>query len=215
MAKPDWISLNKTSGNGNQTVEVQCSVNTGKQRDGSINIVTTGGITKTVNIFQKRKPIEKYQFRITGTIWVQNRGTFPIEALYVFLELTNTDNENYDEQLLEIGRYDTEIGEANTVGIEFDTDFEVNTHPDQAPFNIVKGIRLSITPDKTNTNIDGVTLGEVIFEYNYLQSIIIEDKEFTNGLLELTDKTIFLPTDDTNININNTQGSPIMIQNVY
>lgn len=53
MAKPDWISLNKTSGNGNQTIEVQCSVNTGEQRDGSIDIVTAGGITKTVNIFQK------------------------------------------------------------------------------------------------------------------------------------------------------------------
>ena len=53
MAKPDWISLNKTSGNGNQTIEVQCSENTGEPRNGSINIVTTRGITKTVNIFQK------------------------------------------------------------------------------------------------------------------------------------------------------------------
>lgn len=43
MAKPDWITLDKNNGQGDQTIQVQCSENTGEQRTGSINVVTGGG----------------------------------------------------------------------------------------------------------------------------------------------------------------------------
>ena len=56
MAKPTWITINPTSGNGDKSISVTASQNTGNSRSG--NISTSGkGITKTVNISQKNKLI--------------------------------------------------------------------------------------------------------------------------------------------------------------
>lgn len=54
MAKPDWITLSKNSGTGNDTVTVTAAKNTtGAARSGSIT-VTAGGVTKTVSITQEK-----------------------------------------------------------------------------------------------------------------------------------------------------------------
>lgn len=54
MAKPDWITLSKSSGTGNDTVTVTAAKNTtGAARSGSIT-VTAGGVTKTVSITQEK-----------------------------------------------------------------------------------------------------------------------------------------------------------------
>ena len=54
MAKPDWITLSKSSGTGNDTVTVTAAKNTtGAARSGSI-IVTAGGVAKTVSITQEQ-----------------------------------------------------------------------------------------------------------------------------------------------------------------
>lgn len=61
MAKPDWITLSKTSGSGNDTVTVTASRNTSTSaRSGSIQ-VRSGSITRTVSISQegaKSLPLE-------------------------------------------------------------------------------------------------------------------------------------------------------------
>lgn len=52
MAKPDWITLSKTSGSGNDTVTVTASRNTSTSaRSGSIQ-VRSGSITRTVSVSQ-------------------------------------------------------------------------------------------------------------------------------------------------------------------
>lgn len=54
MAKPDWITLSKSSGTGNDTVTVTAAKNTtGAARSGSIT-VTAGGVAKTVSITQEK-----------------------------------------------------------------------------------------------------------------------------------------------------------------
>nr|DAG92036.1 MAG TPA: hypothetical protein [Herelleviridae sp.] len=53
MAKPDWITLSKTSGTGNDTVTVTAAKNTGTSaRSGSIT-VKSGSLSKVVTISQE------------------------------------------------------------------------------------------------------------------------------------------------------------------
>ena len=53
MTKPDWITLSKDSGSGNDTVQVICSVNPEQERTAQINIGTSKGITKVLSVIQK------------------------------------------------------------------------------------------------------------------------------------------------------------------
>lgn len=53
MAKPSWISLNKSSGTGGGQVNVTASKNTGSSsRSGTLTVKTTSGLTKTVSLSQ-------------------------------------------------------------------------------------------------------------------------------------------------------------------
>lgn len=51
MAKPSWITLDKSSGTGEGSVEVTAATNENVTiRSGSLTVQTTSGITKNVSI---------------------------------------------------------------------------------------------------------------------------------------------------------------------
>ncbi len=53
MAKPEWISVDPSSGSGNQAVQVTASKHTGRNnREGQLTIQTAGGKQVTVNLTQ-------------------------------------------------------------------------------------------------------------------------------------------------------------------
>lgn len=57
MAKPSWISLSKSSGSGGASVSVTASENTTiNDRNGSISVKTSSGLSKSISINQDNKP---------------------------------------------------------------------------------------------------------------------------------------------------------------
>ena len=59
MAKPSWISLDKSSGTGRSSVEVTAAGNSStSSRSGTLTVKTSSGLTKTVSLSQTgRTPI--------------------------------------------------------------------------------------------------------------------------------------------------------------
>lgn len=59
MAKPDWITLDKSSGTGGASVQVTAGANAStSQRSGILTIETASGLAKTVSMSQSgRAPI--------------------------------------------------------------------------------------------------------------------------------------------------------------
>lgn len=52
--KPDWITLSKSSGTGNETIQITATPNTGRERrTGTIEVTTRSGVSKTLQIEQK------------------------------------------------------------------------------------------------------------------------------------------------------------------
>ncbi len=97
MAKPDWITLSKTSGSGNDTVTVTASKNTSSSaRSGSIQ-VKSGSITRTVSVSQEGA-------KLLALEWVTNpipsksfkRGTNSVSAA---LSLKNVLNAQFAKPL--------------------------------------------------------------------------------------------------------------------
>lgn len=57
MAKPSWVTLDKSSGTGGGSVQVTASQNTGNSaRSGTLTVKTASGLTKTVSVSQETKP---------------------------------------------------------------------------------------------------------------------------------------------------------------
>lgn len=56
-----WISVNKASGFGNDSIQVICEENQGDQRTGSIQIVTSKGVVKDIYISQAAATVT-YQY---------------------------------------------------------------------------------------------------------------------------------------------------------
>lgn len=55
MAKPSWITLDKSSGTGGSTVKVTATGNvnaSGSSRSGTLTVKTASGLTKTVSLSQ-------------------------------------------------------------------------------------------------------------------------------------------------------------------
>lgn len=72
MAKPDWITLSKSSGSGNDTVTVTAAKNTSTTaRSGSIT-VTSGSLSKVVTISQEGQAVSTI-----GEITLHFTGTLP------------------------------------------------------------------------------------------------------------------------------------------
>ena len=66
MAKPDWITLSKTSGTGNDTVTVTAAKNTGTSaRSGSIT-VKSGSLSKVVTISQEGQTLVAMKIAISN-----------------------------------------------------------------------------------------------------------------------------------------------------
>jgi hypothetical protein len=52
--KPDWVTLSKSSGTGNETIQITAAPNTGRERrTGTIEVTTKSGMSKTLQIEQK------------------------------------------------------------------------------------------------------------------------------------------------------------------
>ena len=97
MAKPDWITLSKTSGSGNDTVTVTASRNTSTSaRSGSIQ-VRSGSITRTVSVSQegaKSLPLEWLINPIPSKSF--KRGTLGVTAI---VSLKNVPNAQFGKPL--------------------------------------------------------------------------------------------------------------------
>lgn len=90
MAKPDWITLSKTSGSGNDTVTVTASRNTSTSaRSGSIQ-VRSGSITRTVSVSQEGAKSLPLQW-VTNPIPSKNfkRGTLGVTAIVLLKNVPN------------------------------------------------------------------------------------------------------------------------------
>lgn len=90
MAKPDWITLSKTSGSGNDTVTVTASRNTSTSaRSGSIQ-VRSGSITRTVSVSQEGAKSLPLQW-VTNPIPSKNfkRGTLGVTAIVLLKNVLN------------------------------------------------------------------------------------------------------------------------------
>lgn len=59
MAKPSWITLDKSSGTGGSSVNVTATANTStSSRSGTLTVKTSSGLAKTVSLSQTgRTPI--------------------------------------------------------------------------------------------------------------------------------------------------------------
>lgn len=59
MAKPSWITLDKSSGTGSSSVKVTAAGNVStSSRSGTLTVKTASGLTKTISLFQNRAPID-------------------------------------------------------------------------------------------------------------------------------------------------------------
>lgn len=68
MAKPSWITLDKSSGTGGGSVEVTAATNENStMRSGSLTVQTTSGITKSVSITQLPGLSQKATISISGS----------------------------------------------------------------------------------------------------------------------------------------------------
>lgn len=101
MAKPNWITLSKTSGSGNDTVTVTASRNTSTSaRSGSIQ-VRSGSITRTVSISQegaKSLPLEWVTKPIPSKSF--KKGNLAVSAI---VSLKNVPNAQFGKPLSLIG----------------------------------------------------------------------------------------------------------------
>ena len=58
MAKPTWVTLDKSSGTGGGSVKVTASNNSGSStRSGSLNVKTASGLTKSVSLSQAKATV--------------------------------------------------------------------------------------------------------------------------------------------------------------
>lgn len=96
MAKPSWISLSKSSGTGEGSVNVTASSNGTSLRSGSITIGTESGLTKSVSVSQKAAElaIDLYPYRkVNGAIGfffqVRRGGYTPSSELNYQLMMTS------------------------------------------------------------------------------------------------------------------------------
>lgn len=90
MAKPDWITLSKTSGSGNDTVTVTASKNTSASaRSGSIQ-VKSGSITRTVSVSQEGAKLLALEWGVSA---IPDRsfkkGTKSVQALVSLKNVLN------------------------------------------------------------------------------------------------------------------------------
>lgn len=68
MAKPSWITLDKSSGTGGGSVEVTAATNESvTTRRGSLSVQTTSGITKSVSLTQSPGSLPKATISISGS----------------------------------------------------------------------------------------------------------------------------------------------------
>ena len=75
MAKPDWITLDKSSGVGDETVSVTCAQNTSfMSRTGTVTGENADGVTDSVTITQSGTPVELIAGGSSGYL---GRVTFP------------------------------------------------------------------------------------------------------------------------------------------
>lgn len=81
MAKPDWITLSKNSGSGNDTISVEAQPNAQRYcRDGVITLTSgNGNISKQVKVLQYGAATYKLDLTFVG---VQEGGLFKISSCY-------------------------------------------------------------------------------------------------------------------------------------
>ena len=88
MAIPNWLSLEKTSGTGNDTVRVTATTNDGEDRAATITVRTSSGLTKTVSI--------KQLGTVKASITIHCiESTGQVQTIYPDLAMTDTGGTRY------------------------------------------------------------------------------------------------------------------------
>ena len=87
MAKPDWITLSKSSGSGNDTISVEAQPNASEFcREGVITVNSgNGSISKQIKVEQLGNPSFKIQLNFVGTETIGSGGPMTINSYYCVL----------------------------------------------------------------------------------------------------------------------------------
>lgn len=104
MAKPSWISLDKSSGTGGGQVKVTASANsTTSERSGSLTIKTASGLTKSVSISQAKAVVYTAQIS-AGTLKIipDTPGVISGTAFSVRLCFASSSSGNQYEDYVEV-----------------------------------------------------------------------------------------------------------------
>ena len=101
MAKPDWITLSKNSGSGNDTVDVTAQVNsTAYYRKGEVTVSSTNGsISKQVIVEQLGMPSFKINLHFVG---VPKGSYYAVKSFYGVLTPLVFTNTNFSNAKIKI-----------------------------------------------------------------------------------------------------------------
>ena len=109
MAKPTWVTLDKSSGTGGGSVKVTASRNsTTSERSGSLTVKTASGLTKSVSISQEKVPTRTFTYDPPTTtlysaaaatvlvdVWMNPYIQYPLESGSVTLSIDDNTGFNY------------------------------------------------------------------------------------------------------------------------
>lgn len=218
MAKPSWVTLDKSSGTGGGSVKVTASQNTGSSaRSGTLTIKTASGLTKTVSVSQKPS---KYTISFSGSFIFKNRlqDLNELPRIHLFARLKNINGDL--SELFEIGQSGMSTipyNEVDEIAIELVQD--LNFLSDQEPFT--KFAYLQLQTEAGSKNLDGNCTGTILITGIKSQSEtevteIASDFEMTEGRLDPVDTISIDPYySNARFNISNNLNSALEITNYY
>lgn len=109
MTKPDWITVSKSSGSGNDTISIEAQPNAQRYcREGVITVNSgNGSISKQVKVFQFGAAAYKLDLTFVG---VQEGGLFKISSCYyTFGEKSGVEEEQNDAYIIKVKLLDNGV----------------------------------------------------------------------------------------------------------
>lgn len=209
MAKPSWVTLNKSSGTGGGSVKVTASTNTtAASRSGSLTIKTASGLTKSVSVYQQK---EHYSLDVSGRLFIRNTDPNNLSlTVDVSVGFYNIDGDTTGPYACGTA-YNISTGTTAVADLEWFETFKYQS--DQEPFDRFGWIQLKVNG---NMNLKGYLGGDITVETSAETDYIPTDKEFDIGRIELSYKIpIDLDSTATKVYLVNELNSPIVITEFY
>lgn len=213
----DWITVDKTSGNGEGIIKVTCLENTNAQeRTSNIKVITNGGIVKTLTVTQQAGEYKDqyYYLIIIGDFYIYNNlsngEALEEVSLYLHMRSTEGDTEKYlMGTILNIPNKEKAL-------FSTDVDLKILIPGDAAPINIIEYV--SIETKGGNTNLNGEVQGEMGFDYgNSDYAVGMTIGSFTDGCIYLDDWLTLpvTPNKEFILDISDTTENGIVINELY